>query len=76
MDWSPYSTPSDKEFKLWVDLGMPTRKAVKGIGPLDHKDLVTIAKTKKGTAGLLKQESKGPSPITGEPECYCDDKVH
>jgi hypothetical protein len=26
MDWSPYTTPSDKEFKLWVDLGMPTRK--------------------------------------------------
>ena len=58
MDWSPYVTPSDKEFKLWVDLGMPTRKAVKGIGPLDHKDLVAIAKTKKGTAGLLQQEAK------------------
>ena len=58
MDWSPYTTPSDKEFKLWVDLGMPTRKAVNGIGPLDHADLVAIAKTKKGTAGLLQQEAK------------------
>ena len=58
MDWSPYTTPSDKEFKLWVDLGMPTREAVKGIGPLDHEDLIAIAKTKKGTAGLLQQEDK------------------
>ena len=54
MDWSPYTSPSDKEFKLWVDLGMPTRKAVKGIGPLDKDDLITIAKSKKGTENLLK----------------------
>jgi hypothetical protein len=59
MDWSPYTTPSDKEFKLWVDLGMPTRKAVKGIGPLDKNDLITIAKSKKGTENLLiNKESK------------------
>ena len=58
MDWSPYSTPTEKEFKLWIDLGMPTRKDVNSIGPLDNDDLMTLAKTKRGTAGLLQQEDK------------------
>ena len=58
MDWSPYSTPTDEEFKLWVDLGMPTRKAVDGIGPLDKDDLLSLAKTKQGTHNLLQRESK------------------
>jgi len=58
MDWSPYSTPTEKEFKLWIDLGMPTRKDVNSIGPLDNDDLMALAKTKRGTAGLLQQEDK------------------
>ena len=58
MDWSPYSRPTEKEFKLWIDLGMPTRKDVNSIGPLDNDDLMTLAKTKRGTAGLLQQEDK------------------
>ena len=58
MDWSPYSTPTEKEFKLWIDLGMPTRKDVNSIGPLDNDDLMALAKTKRGTAGLLQQEAK------------------
>ena len=37
---------------------MPDRKAVNGIGPLDHKDLVAIAKTKKGTHAILQREDK------------------
>ena len=63
MDWSPYSTPTEKEFKLWVDLGMPTRKDVNSIGPLDNDDLMTLAKTKRGTAGLLQQEDKEEDAI-------------
>ena len=58
MDWSPYSTPTDEEFKLWVDLGMPTRKDVDSIGPLDKDDLLSLAKTKQGTHSLLQRESK------------------
>jgi len=57
MDWSPYSTPTEEEFKLWVDLGMPTRKDVNSIGPLDKDDLLKLAKTKQGTHKLLQKES-------------------
>ena len=57
MDWSPYSTPTEEEFKLWVDLGMPTRKDVDSIGPLDKDDLLSLAKTKQGTHKILQRES-------------------
>ena len=53
-DWTPYHDMPEEDFKLWVALGMPDRKAVNGIAPLDHDDLVTIAKSKKGTENLLK----------------------
>lgn len=46
IDWSPYSTMTDEEFKLWLDLGMPTRKDVNGIGPLDIDDLKQLAMAK------------------------------
>jgi hypothetical protein len=39
MDWSPYSFPTQEDFNLWIDLGMPKRI---GIGPLNSKDLKTI----------------------------------
>lgn len=43
MDWSPYSTPTAEEFKLWVELGMPTRYWVrKGGGPLTRTDLEVL----------------------------------
>ena len=63
MDWSPYSTPTEEEFKLWVDLGMPTREAVNGIGPLDKDDLLSLAKTKQGTHAILKREDKDLNEI-------------
>lgn len=25
MDWSPYSTPTQNDFELWIDLGLPDR---------------------------------------------------
>ena len=43
IDWSPYSKMTDEEFKLWLDLGMPTRKDVNSVGPLDMDDLKTLA---------------------------------
>jgi len=43
MDWSPYSTPTLEEFRLWVDLGMPGRT---GAGPLDREGLEALAAQK------------------------------
>ena len=40
MDWSPYDTPSEAEFQLWIDLGLPGRISQ---GPLDSADLDKIA---------------------------------
>ena len=67
MDWSPYSTPTAEEFKLWIDLGMPTRKDVNSIGPLDKDDLLTLAKTKQGTHDLLKRELDEIKRLSGLP---------
>lgn len=39
-DWSPYQTPTEEQFALWVDLGCPERV---GIGPLRDEDLKTLA---------------------------------
>lgn len=39
IDWSPYSTPTVDDFKLWVDLGFPRRN---GPGPLDSKGLLAL----------------------------------
>ncbi len=39
MDWSPYSTPTVEQFKLWIDLGFPDR--ITG-GPLTTEDLQKI----------------------------------
>lgn len=36
MDWSPYSTPTERQFKMWIDLGCPKRI---GTGPLNEDDL-------------------------------------
>jgi hypothetical protein len=62
MDWSPYSTPSEEDFALWVDLGMPDRKAVNGIGPLDIDDLIQLAKDKPEVTHslLVKEDDKDP----------------
>lgn len=39
LDWSPYSRPSEADFRLWVDLGCPKRITC---GPLNSEDLQTI----------------------------------
>lgn len=55
MDWSSYSTPTEKNFQLWVDLGMPNRDHP-SLGkrqyycPLDENDLIKI---KTDTMSLL-----------------------
>lgn len=67
IDWSPYNKPTDDEFKLWIDLGMPTRKDVGSIGPLDKDDLMTLAKTKQGTHDLLKRELDEIRRLSGLP---------
>ena len=38
-DWCPYSIPTFKQFKLWIDLGTPGR--ING-GPLNAEDLHKI----------------------------------
>ena len=74
MDWSPYVTPSEEQFKTWVDLGMPTREAVKGIGPLSPEDLEQLMKTKLGTQARLAQEGK-PTDIELDVLKYTDEQV-
>lgn len=39
MDWSPYSTPSEADFQLFIDLNLPKRV---GSGPLNRQDLMRI----------------------------------
>lgn len=39
MDWSPYSAPTEEQYKLWIELGRPRR--ISG-GPLDARDLENI----------------------------------
>jgi hypothetical protein len=57
IDWSPYSNMSDEDYKLWIDLGMPGRRAVDSIGPLDIKDLLKLAQGNKNvTHSLLQRE--------------------
>ena len=73
IDWSPYDKMSDEQFKAWVDLGMPTRKDVKSIGPLSPEDLEQLMKTKLGTKARLAQEDSG-CPCCDCPskkECTC-----
>lgn len=48
-DWSSFSSPTEEEFKLWIDLGLPDRDhpALQFEGkfvfaPLDNKDLNKI----------------------------------
>jgi hypothetical protein len=65
IDWSPYSNMSDEDYKLWIDLGMPDREAVGSIGPIDHDDLITVAKTKQGTADLLTRELNELKRLSG-----------
>jgi len=64
IDWSPYNYMSDEEFKTWVDLDMPDRKAVDSIGPLSSDDLASLMKTKLGTKARLAQEAKKEDDIT------------
>lgn len=43
MDWSPYSMPTQEEFALWVELGMPFRTDLRDAGgPLDGQDLIEL----------------------------------
>lgn len=39
MDWSPYSTPTESDFQLFIDLNLPKRI---GTGPLNRQDLMRI----------------------------------
>jgi hypothetical protein len=57
MDWSPYDTPQDKDWQLWIDLGMPTREQLGLRGPMRSEDLLALAKTKQGTHSLLMKEA-------------------
>jgi hypothetical protein len=41
MDWSSYSSPTQSQFEMWIDLGMPKRV---GSGPLTEKDLIEMNK--------------------------------
>jgi hypothetical protein len=68
IDWSPYSTLTDDDYKLWIDLGMPDRSTVDSIGPIDHDDLITVAKTKQGTADLLTRELNELKRLSGVPK--------
>ena len=74
IDWSPYSTMSDIQFKTWIDLGMPTRKDVDSIGPLGANDLEQLMKTKLGTRARLAQEDK-PMDIELDVLKYTDEQV-
>jgi len=56
MDWSPYDTPQDKDWQLWIDLGMPTREQLGLRGPMRSEDLLKLAQTKQGTHSLLMKE--------------------
>ena len=42
MDWSTLCFPTENEFKMWIDLGMPKRV---GIGPLRHEDLIALKRS-------------------------------
>ena len=43
-DWSPYSTPTEDDFRLWIDLGLPERitEGRTSTFPLNRKDLNQI----------------------------------
>lgn len=76
IDWSPYSDMSDTQFKTWIDLGMPNRKTVDSIGPLDTKDLEQLMKTKLGTRARLAQEdTDGPMDIELMELKYTDKEI-
>jgi hypothetical protein len=42
LDWSPYRTMSNLEFRRMVELGLPDRDAVGSRAPLHHDDLVQL----------------------------------
>ncbi len=46
VDWTPYTDFTKANFKLWLQLGMPDRKTIKSIAPLNAKDLEALAKEK------------------------------
>ena len=74
IDWSPYSSMTDEQFKTWIDLGMPGRKDVNSIGPLHPEDLEQLMKTKLGTRARLAQEGK-PTDIELDVLKYTDEQV-
>lgn len=43
MGWSPYSIPTEADFRLWIDLGCPKRGAVS----LDHEALAKLQAERK-----------------------------
>jgi len=65
---------TDEQFKTWIDLGMPNRKTVGSIGPLDVTDLEQLMKTKLGTRARLAQEGK-PTDIELDVLKYTDEQV-
>lgn len=43
VDWSPYSTMTEQDFQMWIDLGMPGRvQTARGSHNLDTKDLLAM----------------------------------
>lgn len=68
IDWNSWSEMTDKEFKIWLALDMPTREDVDSIGPLYPKDLQTLLKTKQGTHAVLKLDEYKVLPLKDKEE--------
>lgn len=43
MDWSPYDNPTEEDVRLWIELGMPSRKDLGMGSPIGRKDLEQYA---------------------------------
>jgi hypothetical protein len=57
IDFSPYETMTKETFKLWVKLGMPTRKDIGSRGPLNNKDIIELSRS-EGIAKLDKEMAR------------------
>jgi len=54
LDWSPYEVPTESDFNLWIDLGMPKRDAIirpnpQCLTPFSHGDMEQILQIRKKT---------------------------
>ena len=56
MDWSPYNVPDQKDWQLWIDLGMPGRM---GNAPLNASSLLIIVDHIKDFDEATQRDYKG-----------------